>query len=247
MPCNQPDQPLGSGVCAETGAHPERFLNTVSHGLRSPLTAIIAATELLLHASGPLTERQRRHAERVRANSQDMHDRVSDLLELSLHQADRVTLHLRPFDLEACAAEAIASIRPLALAQGVEVIHAPSAHPVTCRVDAARIVHLLRNLLSNAIRHTPTGGQIRLSREVQGAWIVHRIEDTGCGIAPARLETLFEPFYQGRSEGGDRLGIGLNVCRAIVERHGGTLSVESILGIGSSFSFTLPHPAGDEA
>ncbi|HEY9900782.1 MAG TPA: HAMP domain-containing sensor histidine kinase [Pantanalinema sp.] len=240
MPSNDPS--AFHLPATEPGTTPDRFLNTVSHGLRSPLMAINVAAQLLsLEATGSLTDAQRRHVERIRTSSLDMHDRVSDLLELSLHHARRVVLHVRPLDLDACAAEAIASIRPQASARGVEVRHAPSTGPSGCMGDAARITHLLRNLLANAVRFTPSGGHVRVSTAPDGPWLRCRVEDTGCGIAPDALETLFEPFYLGREECGDRLGIGLNVCKAILDLHGGTLSVESRLGAGSVFSFTLPR------
>lgn len=233
---------LHSPATADVETYQEQFLNTVSHGLRTPLMAISTAAQLLsAEAAGPLTDPQRRQVDRIRSSSQDMHDRVSDLLELSLHQADRVALFMRPLDLDACVTEAIACQAPKAAARGITLLHAPSAMRARCLGDAARIVHVLRNLLCNAVRFTPPTGSIRVGVTHDGPWLRCRVEDTGCGIAPDEIATLFEPFYQARNEGGDRLGIGLSVAKAIVERHGGTLSVESRLGVGTTVSFTLPR------
>lgn len=240
------DDPLAlPPMLNEHGAARDRVLDTVSHGLRSPLMLIHVAAQLLsLETAGSLTDTQRRHVERIRTSSLDMHDRVSDLLELFLHQAERVVMHLRSLDLDTCALEAIESIRPQAAARGVELRYAPAPETARFLGDPGRITHLWRNLLTNAVRFTAPGGRVTVGCQADDAWVRGRVEDTGCGIAPEALETLFEPF-QGRGEAGtDHLGIGLNVCKAIMDRHGGTLSVESRPGVGSTFTFSLPRLPG---
>jgi signal transduction histidine kinase len=220
------------------------LIGDVAHELRTPLATIEGYTEGLLDgvvAPGAETWALL-HDEAAR-----LRRLVQDLQDLSRAEAHQLALHPRPVDPAIVATQAVARLAAQFTDQGVLLTNAVPPGLPAVQADPDRVLQVLINLLGNALRYTPAGGQVRLSAAPQGAAVVFAVADTGSGIAPDHLPHLFERFYRvdkarSRALGGS--GIGLTIAQAIVEAHGGQIAAASPgLGQGATFSFTLPIAA----
>ena len=175
---------------------------------------------------------------------------MDDLRRLSRAEAGQLDLSMAPMSPTEAVRLAIGGMLPLFDEKGVELNSALSENLPSVLADVDRVVQVLSNLLSNALRHTPSGGRVVVKAEASGNEVTFEVTDTGTGIAPEHLERVFERFYrvdksrsQGEAHGGS--GVGLAISRALVEAMGGRIGVKSLgLGQGASFVFTLPvsHP-----
>jgi len=221
---------------------------TVSHEFKTPLTSLRMATHLLLEdGPGPLTEAQRELVTTARDDTERLRAMVEDLLDVVRIESEAGALHrvaVEPFGLLCEVADAH---RSLAKEKGVNLQVVPEAsgnatHGMVS-VDPDRIGIALANLVSNAVRHTPSGGHVRLDAARDGASLRLRVSDDGEGIAPSDLSSIFDrppSSSGGGSEGNARHGLGLTIAREIVLRHGGELLAESTPGRGSVFTLVLP-------
>ena len=171
---------------------------------------------------------------------------VEDLQELTLAEAGQLTLLRQPADVADIARRAASAAQPQAETRGLTIETSLPDRPATADVDPERIGQVLRNLLSNAIIHTPEGGRITVELKDEGHELRLAVVDTGAGIPPDDLPYVFERFYRVdrsrvRATGG--AGLGLTIAKRLVEAHGGTIEVESELSKGSRFTFTLPKKA----
>jgi signal transduction histidine kinase len=234
----------------------DTVIATVSHELRTPLTSILGYTELMLQLhAGPLSEDQERCLRTIERNGNRLLRLSEDLLLLSRAEAGALELHREPVDLGALVGEAAAAHQPVAARAGVELL--TDVEDAWTDGDGARLAQLVDNLVSNAIKFTPDGGRVLVTLRPDGGEAVLAVVDTGLGIATAEQEHLFERFYRS-PEAADRAiqgtGLGLAIAKAVVEAHGGRISVESVPGDGSTFSVYLPAgvatarsaPAGEE-
>jgi len=168
---------------------------------------------------------------------------IDDLQDLTLAEAGKLKLVVQPENATTIMAQSVSASQAQAVAKGL-TLRTEFAGPLPlCLVDANRISQVLHNLIANAVAHTPAGGSVTVSAKQQDARIVISVVDTGEGIPPEDLPNIFERFYRAdksrtRSTGGH--GLGLTIARRLVEAHGGTISVQSELGKGSSFTFTVP-------
>lgn len=219
------------------------FVSIVSHELRTPMTSIKGYVENMLDGlTGRLTEKQFSYLGRVKYNVERLTRMINDLLDLSRIEAGRVELALRPVSLLELVTEVLESLQTLAREKSVtlEACHAdllPMIHG-----DRDKLHQILTNLIQNAIKFTPTSGAVRVESLVQdGKFVQVSVADTGCGIQPEELAKVFEKFYRGESAPTDArgAGLGLAIVKSLVELHGGRIWVESALGAGSRFSFTL--------
>jgi PAS domain S-box-containing protein len=229
----------------------DEVLSVVTHDLRNPLGVILggAATLLELQPEGV----QRRLCELISSNALRMDRMVNDLLEVARADLGRLALDLVELPVEALVAEAGAMMRPLAEAQGIG-LETETAPSLPVRADSGRVLQVLSNLIGNAVKFTPAGGSIRLECVPIGGEACFMVSDTGPGIPPDQIPHLFGAFWQADSLDRRGLGLGLSIARGIVEAHGGRIWVESQVGAGSTFFFTLPHvtasgaePPGDAA
>ncbi len=224
----------------------DQFLANVSHELRTPLTSIIGFSELLLmHDTGPLTDAQRDFLETVARNGRHLLQLISELLDLSKIGAGRLELAREPLVLGPVLREAADSVHALVEAHHHTLVVEPPAAEVTVTADRTRLRQVLLNLLSNAIKFTPDGGRVTLAARPEGADGCVRISvtDTGIGIAPQDQPKLFQEFVQVDASASRRYegtGLGLALCKRLVELHGGGIGLDSALGRGSTFWFTLP-------
>jgi signal transduction histidine kinase/ActR/RegA family two-component response regulator len=228
----------------------DEFLATLSHELRTPLNAIVGWVHLL--RTGNLPEEERQHAlARIDRNAHAQARLVQDLLDVSRITTGKLRLDIREMDLAVVVSNAIDACRPAADARKVAIVTQFHGSFPTCG-DPDRLQQVVWNLLTNAVRFTPSGGKVTVSITRDG-FDVLRVRDTGAGIDPQFVPHVFEPFRQAdgastRTHGG--LGIGLTIVRRLTEMHGGTVEVSSDgLGLGATFTVTLPiratRPATD--
>ncbi len=235
---------VASDVTAEREAQrlKEQFVGLVSHELRTPLTAVLGYVELLLDGTEPLSDDQREFLGIIDRNARRQLRLVGDLLLTAQVEAGTFQVTPQEVDLADVARVTIASARPAARAAGVALEGDVRATPV--QADPVRVGQALDNLVANALKFTERGGTVRV--EVGpvpdgGARVV--VRDTGVGIAPAELAHLTERFYRASSATSRAVpgvGLGLSITRAVVEAHGGTVEIESVLGEGTAFTVTLP-------
>lgn len=220
------------------------FIATVSHELRTPLTPIGGFVDmLLLGLGGTLSVDQQVFLTTIKANTQRLTALVDDLLEMGRIDAGRVVLARRPADVQQLVAEAVVTLGDEP-AQRRQTLTIELGNVPLLDADARRIVQVLANLLSNATKYTPAGGQIAVRAASRGDALVEiRVSDTGIGLSEEQQQQLFTPFYRADSPLRDEVsgtGLGLCIARALVELHGGTIWVESSLGAGATFAFTVP-------
>lgn len=228
----------------------DQFLAMLSHELRNPLGAILNAANIMERLPGG-NEVIAQASEVVRRQGQTMARLLDDLLDVSRVTQNKIEMRKEATSIRSITEGAIESVKPL-LAGG-ELKLTTKVHPTEVHVygDGVRLQQALTNLLVNAAKYTPPGGQVQLEVFPEQQQIVMRVTDTGIGIAPEQMECIFELFVQGeqslqRSKGG--MGVGLTLVRSIVEQHGGTVTAKSEgPGKGSQFEIRLPRLAEHEA
>lgn len=222
----------------------EDFLSRATHELKAPLTAISAALELLESRGGDaLGSVERSLLEASQRNAGRLRRLIDDLLDFSSLQNGALQLRPEPVEPHALVAEAVSALDPWAQSKRVRLsVAEPFAGVPAILGDGKRIVQVLTNLLSNALKATPAGGQVRAGVRKEGGFARLWVSDSGCGIDPKDHRRIFEKFVQVDAEGGSKegVGLGLAIVADLVARHQGTVSVESAPGQGARFSFTIP-------
>jgi signal transduction histidine kinase len=223
----------------------EQVLGVVAHDLRNPLHLVMATTEMLGEPALDPERRRELLGMTMRATTQ-MRRLVSDLLDAVRIQTGRLTLDLEAVTIGAIVDQAEEMARPLAAERAVSLESSATDRSIRLRIDRARIQQVLGNLLGNAIKFTKPGGRVVLEASVENDVAVLAVRDTGPGIPAERLSHVFDQFWQGDSKDRRGVGLGLAIAKALVEAHGGSIAVESRVGEGSTFSFTLPVPVTDD-
>jgi two-component system phosphate regulon sensor histidine kinase PhoR len=213
------------------------FVSSVSHEFRTPLTSILGYVEILL--GDEPEESQRQMLEIIRRNSERLLTLVSDLLASRNGQLI-VTPHA--VDVAELVRASVSSATPKAVASGV-VLAAETPERLEAHVDGARISQVLDNLVSNAIKYSPNGGNVVVSLAQENGHLACRVTDTGMGMSPEDASEVFAKFFRTSSVRRTAIpgvGLGLPISKAIVEAHGGTIEVDSALGQGTTFTFRVP-------
>jgi len=218
----------------------EEFLAIVSHDMRNLLLGITVSAAALLRALPVDAREQRRVGEIIRHTATRMHLLVRDLLDLAALQVGKLSVEPKPEDASSVAREAVELAQLLAAEHALTVLGELPEPDLRVYCDRGRVLQVLGNLLGNAVKFTPAGGQVTLRVAAEGPYARFSVIDTGPGLAPDQLPRIFEPFWQAKRVGEDGVGLGLYIARAIVEAHGGTIRAESRRGEGSIFTFTLP-------
>lgn len=222
----------------------DEFLAMLAHELRNPLAPIANAVQMLCLKGGSGDSEVAWACEVIDRQVQQLTSIVDDLLDVSRITRGKITLNLQPLDVAALVSRAVETSRPLIASRGhtLEVTLPPE--PLTVEGDETRLVQAVTNLLNNAAKYTEEGGQVSLDVEREGSDVLIRVCDTGVGMSPEMLGTIFDLFVQAersldRAQGG--LGIGLTLVKRLVELHGGTVSASSDgPGCGSEFVIRLP-------
>ena len=222
----------------------EEFLALTTHDLRSPLTVISGVINFFTSGRlGELTSEQKNMVSMMERNTQSLIELVNDLLDASKLESGTLRLDFAPVDLRELAEDLRESMGPLARDKEVSLEERLPEDLPPVRADRNKLRRVLVNLISNATKFTPKGGRITLSAERQGGAVRVCVIDTGVGIPPEDLDRLFDKYEQARSRATRSekgTGLGLYITRQIVELHGGRIEVQSEVGKGSTFSFTVP-------
>lgn len=220
------------------------FVSTVSHELRTPLTSIKGYVDLILDGeAGEINEIQREFLEIVKQNGDRLVALINDLLDISRIESGRIHLKIQPIDVDDAIAGAIDTFKAV-LDQTQMAVDVQVAKGLPHAAgDRDRVGQVLINLVSNAIKYSPGGGQVTVKARQRDNQVVMSVSDTGIGISKEDQEQLFSKFYRvdsslTRDIGGT--GLGLSICKTIIELLGGQIWVESAVGKGSTFSFSLP-------
>lgn len=223
------------------------FLATMSHELRTPLNSIIGFTGILLQGLvGQLNEEQKKQLGMVRSSAHHLLSLINDVLDISKIEAGQLQVNYEPFDLPASIRKIEQTVRPLAEKKGLGLtVHiGPGVEMVTS--DMRRVEQILLNLLSNAIKFTEQG-QVTVACSANSGTVIVRVTDTGIGIRKEDIKKVFKPFLQidsGIARKYEGTGLGLSICKRLVRLMGGDIWVESVLGEGSTFGFSLPKERG---
>lgn len=223
----------------------EELLATVSHELRTPLTSVIGYLDLVLEGGYALDPEVESHLEIARRNGQRLGDLVTDLLLIAQAQAGRLPLERRPVELAPVIEQAVESARPSANAAGLRIEQGLAAVPPV-HVDPGRIGQLVDNLISNAVKFTPSGGTVRAALGRRPGCVRISVSDTGPGIPEEERARLFDRFFRTSravEDGVSGTGLGLAIAKAIAEAHGGSIGLDDRAGAGCTFFVDLPLAA----
>jgi signal transduction histidine kinase len=223
--------------------HKSQFLANMSHELRTPLNAILGYTELIVdQIYGKVPEKIRGVLERVQKSGRHLLGLINDVLDLSKIEAGQLTLSLSDYSFQDAVQSVVSSVESLAKEKGLRLTVDVAKKLPVGRADERRIVQVLLNLVGNAIKFTDAGEVAVRVSAVDDAFRAS-VSDTGPGIPESQHERIFEEFQQvdgssTRAKGGT--GLGLAIAKRIIELHGGRIWVESVVGQGSTFTFSLP-------
>jgi signal transduction histidine kinase len=229
-----------------------QFLANVTHELRTPLHSIISYGALILEGfvDGELTTEQEEHIQFMVRRAEDLSHLVDDMLDLSKIEADRIEVKPEPLALGPCLTEVVNQLKPLANTKALHLNLEMEAGLPQAMADSHRVRQVAINLVSNALKFTEKGGVTIRCMLLRNADMLRiSVHDTGIGISPAALGYIFEAFRQADGSTTRRFGgtgLGLTIARKLVELQGGEVAVESVLGEGSTFSFTLPIVASSD-
>ncbi len=220
------------------------FFASMSHELRTPLTSIKEGTGLLLDGvGGETSEKQRKLLGILAQESNRLISVVNSLLDLSKMEAGMMNYDFEPSSVDSLIKRAIAEITPLVEAKQIKLESAIDTPLPSVRIDSERILQVLRNLLGNAVKFTPKGGQISITANPGNGKLAVSVKDSGPGIPMDSLAAIFEKFNQGSRQGAhvrQGTGLGLAIAKSIISSYGGKIWAESQLGKGSTFIFVLP-------
>ena len=225
-----------------------RFLSDLNHEIRTPLNAVRNVARLLLDGyEGALTERHRKAIEMMRHSTDTLSDLVNDWLDLAKIEAGRTEVHTDTFTVESLWGALRGVFRPIETDESVSLVFEPPPPLPVLHTDESKVAQILRNFISNALKFTERG-EVRVSvREGSDDTVIFTVKDTGIGIAPEDVDRVFEEFAQLENPMQRRVkgtGLGLPLSRRLARLLGGDITLESVVGRGSSFSLTLPFVYG---
>ncbi len=219
----------------------EDLLAVVSHDLKNPLSSIVMSTALLktMTAAGELPERVRKHTDNISTAVGSMNRLIGDLLDLASMESGHFVVSSAPHEVAPLLRDTLTILRPVATAKSLRLECESEARGLWAYCDVPRVSQVLSNIIGNAIKFTPTGGSIRIDVAAIGAEVQFAISDTGPGIPEEHLKHVFDRYWRARNERRTGVGLGLSIAKGLAEAHGGRIWVESRVGKGTTFFFTL--------
>jgi PAS domain S-box-containing protein len=219
-----------------------RFVSMVSHEFRTPLTSIVSSSELLEYYLDYMDAGQKgKHFDKIRGAIQYMTQLLDDTLILGRAEAGRLRVNPQPLDLEQLYQAILGEVQPGA-GPGIRFVCHTTGDCSSVLLDDKLLHHILSNLLSNAAKYSPRGGTVSVEIHCDGEQTTIRVSDEGIGIPRPDREHLFEPFHRGENVGNIKgTGLGLAIAQRAVNLHNGTISVESEVGVGTTFTVTIPN------
>jgi signal transduction histidine kinase len=228
----------------EIDARKDEFVSFLSHELRTPITVmLLTISRMLSHKPGPLTDDQTKCLEMVQRNANRLAGLINDILDISQIEAGQLRLNLADVSVAAIIQEVVASLALSAEENRCAIATDISNANLVARCDRDKIMQVLINLISNALKHNPAGTVIKISATQTTGRIRISVEDNGSGIPPHEQTQIFERYYQVHRERSSRArgtGLGLPIAKALVEAHGGAMMLSSEVAKGTSFTFYLP-------
>jgi two-component system, sensor histidine kinase and response regulator len=229
------------------------FYHVLSHELKTPLTVIMGYLAIVLDGhAGSLNQEQQECLSIAKDSCDQITLALNDLLDATRLETGKLTIAPHPMAIDEVVAQVVASMLPAAHGKGIHVQHVIAPDLPDVLIDDKRMIQVLSNLLSNALKFTPEGGdvEVAVTRDPQRlGGVLVAVKDTGRGIEPEQCRYIFDRLYQVRGEDAESnggLGLGLYICRELVRLHGGEIWVESTPGQGSTFFFTVPEYAADD-
>jgi PAS domain S-box-containing protein len=220
----------------------QEVLSIVSHDLKNPLAGIALSADALLQGAAVSERRRgRRHIERIRRGTSQMRRIIDDLLDLGSIDAGQLAIERCDESLDALIDEALEVLSPLAQDKGVELAWRPRSTPLWVLCDKNRTLQVLSNLIGNAIKYTPPSGWVEVDAERQDDLVRVKVKDNGPGMTRAELRHLFERYWRAKRSTAQGRGLGLFISKRLVDAQGGTISVDSEVGRGTTACFTLPQ------
>ncbi|QLC50310.1 PAS domain S-box protein [Methanolobus zinderi] len=220
------------------------FLASMSHEIRTPLNAIIGYSDMLLEGMlGEMSDKQRRSLGHISTSGKHLLELINDILDLSKVESGRMELNYERFNVAEIIENVTGIVTPLAKKSRIELKTSFENGDMFVTADRIRFKQILYNLVSNAIKFTPDNGSVEINVVERNGMLEVSVIDTGIGISPEDQQKLFEPFSQVDSDMSrqhDGTGLGLSLVKQFVELHGGSINVESEVGKGSKFSFSIP-------
>ena len=215
----------------------------------TPLASLQLVIEAMVDGMADDEETRQRYLKTAQGEISNLRELISDLFELSQLESGHIDLDIQRTSLSDLLSDTLSTLRPMAERRGVKLDGHVGSDVDPVLIDPEKIHRVLYNLLTNAIRHTPVGGEVSLTAAIEGDRVRVSVSDSGEGIASEDLPHIFERFYRGeqartRDQDGQRgAGLGLAIARGLIEAHKGTIEVSSQQGQGAQFSFTLPRRA----
>jgi PAS domain S-box-containing protein len=221
------------------------FVSNVSHELRTPLTAIKGSVDNMLDGiTGPVSEKQTRYLSRIKSNADRLARLITDLLDLSRIEAGKIELRPSRLPANSLVSEIVETLRTVASEKLISLEVAAPETALSVWADRDKVIQILMNLIGNALKFTPPHGKVTVTIEQSEAdWAKFSVVDSGPGIPNEKAGKIFEKFYQVEQPNQYKAagtGLGLTISKALVEMHGGRIWIDSILGKGTTLSFTLP-------
>jgi len=230
--------------------HKSEFLASMSHELRTPLNAIIGFSEVLLERMfGELNERQDEYLRDIWSSGKHLLELLNDILDLSKIEAGQMVLNRSEFVVRKSLEYCLSLVREQAVKQRIHLSLEVDPEVGLLDADRLRFRQVVLNLLSNAVKFTPEGGRVAVRASIQGEDLVVTVADTGVGVAAEDRQRIFDSFQQGTRPAGqaEGTGLGLTLCKRILELHAGRIWLESEVGTGSTFGFALPAGSDEPA
>jgi len=224
------------------------LISTVSHELKTPLTSIRLAVHVLLNEKlGPLSPQQMELLVTAREDSDRLYRVIEDLLDISRIESGQAEIKLQPVNVEELVLQATDKMRAAFLSRKITLNLELAPDVPRVLADPPRLQLVFDNLLSNALKYTPVGGEVTIKAQLDDSMVRFSVEDTGSGIAPEFLPRIFEKFFRVPGQEHTSSGLGLTIAKETVEAHGGAIEVASQPGKGTKFTFTVKAVKGTGA